>query len=210
MISTVASYLRILSFLVCFRGLYGQDKDNKCTYVSSEDISKDHGAHHSDANWSVLTHNNNVVDNVCVLQGYNPGNYPNGSNRTHLNLVLNEIRMVNVDDQKKTITLDLVALMIWTDDRIKARFTSSNNFIELPPMTLQEPSVIWTPFRDIQILKITKKRYLWDPYMINFGLRSVETASTVVGNISFSGHSLEPILREWEILYFSYQLVCFA
>ena len=200
MISTMASYLRILSFLVCFRGLYGQDKDNKCKYVSSEDISKDHGAHHSDANWSVLTHNNNVVDNVCVWQGYNPGNYPNGSNRTHLNLVLNEIRMVNVDDQKKTITLDLVALMIWKDDRIKARFTSSNNFIELPPMTMEEPSVIWTPFRDIQILKITKKRYLWDPYMINFGLRSVETASTVVGNISFSGHSLVVVsIISWSI-----------
>ena len=36
--------------------------------------------------------------------------------------------------------------------------------------------------------------------MINFGLRSVETASTVVGNISFSGHSLVVVsIISWSI-----------
>ena len=182
----MTSYLRILFFLGCFRGLYGQDKNKKCEYGSSEDISNKHFAYHSHTNWSVLTHNNKVVDNVCVLQDYNPDNEPNGTNRTHLHLEINNIRMVNVDDTKKTITLDLIAFILWKDDRIKAHFTSSSDSIELPPITLEDPSVIWTPFRDIQIMKLRKRTYLWDPYMMNLALENVETANRIFRNISFS------------------------
>ena len=184
-------------FLGCFRGLYGQDKNYKCKYGSSGDISNkpttyryiNNLASHPHTNWSVLTHNNKVVDNVCVWQDYNPDKEPNGINRTHLRLVLNHIRMVNVDDAKKTITLDIDAFILWKDDRIKAQFTSISDSIGLPPITLEDPSVIWTPFRDIQIMKLRKRTYLWDPSMMNIALDNVKTANRVFKNVSFYGDS---------------------
>ena len=177
----MAFFWKFFSLFASIYGIKAVDNDNN---TSVEESSKDAFSCNLCLNQNLVTKYNKVIKNVCVTKHYDPGNDPKDA---HLRLTFQDTKIVNIDDKKKTITLDIIAQIFWEDKRITAFFHDSNPYIELPPVTAEEPPIIWTPFQYMYILNLRSRRYLTDPYMINLGLLTVESANQMIDNVIFSG-----------------------
>ena len=177
----MAFFWMFLCFLAIINGTKAED-NNKST--AFEETLKDAFSCNLTSNQNLVTKYNKVIKNVCVTKHYDPGYHPKDA---HVTLTFQDKKIVNIDDKKKTITLDIVAQLFWEDKRITAFFHDSNPFTELPPVTAEEPAIIWTPFQYMYILNLRSRRYLTDPYMINLGLLTVESANQMIDDAIFSG-----------------------
>ena len=139
---------------------------------------------HLRRNWNLVTKYNRIIENVCVTKHYNPGNHPKNA---LLRVIFHDTKIVNIDDKKKTITLDFVSNIFWEDERITAFFPHTKPLIELPPLMAEEPPTIWTPFQYMYIPNLRSRRYLTEPYMMHLGLLTDESANQLIDNAMFSG-----------------------
>ena len=57
----------------------------------------------SSENWDVLSHNNNIIKNVCISKNYNAEQEPNQERLTHLDIMIPNINIVHVAEKKKRI-----------------------------------------------------------------------------------------------------------
>ena len=128
-----------------------------------------------------------AINNVCITKDYSILNGPNGIDSPNVGLVFQGHKVVNVDDKKKEITLDLLVVMIWKDQRINALFPPSSNSIRLPPLIPEMAPVIWSPIQTIALPNNRNLKYLRDPIKARFKLRTVESANEMYKNISFTG-----------------------
>ena len=141
-----------------------------------------------------------IVKNVCMTEDYSIFDELSQSSRPRLDLVFIDKKVVNVDEKKKEITLDIFALMVWKDERIKAFGLPNSGFIHLPPLTLNSFASIWSPFPKLVILNKRNQKYLRDPVVAEFALQSIEAINNLVENISISTDF--PIVQsgiEWSI-----------
>ena len=130
-----------------------------------------------------------AVKNVCITRDYSIFNELVENNRAQLDLVFQEHKVVNVDDKKKEITLDVLVFLFWKDERIKAFFPPKQTFIELPPLRQDSNSKIWSPFRRIVIPNVRKQRYLREPLVANFLLLPADMVNGMWNNYSISSDS---------------------
>ena len=145
-----------------------------------------------------------TVRDVCVTRDYSNLNQPSRNNYTHLRLVFQSHKVVNVDDKKKEITVDILMILLWKDKRMKAFFTPPNDYIELPPMTSEYPTEIWHPASGIVIPNMRNRRYLLEPIVALSVLQSAKSISTMYENISFSGNC--PVVKSY--IYWSITVSC--
>ena len=127
------------------------------------------------------------VNNVCVTKNYSVFNELDGSNYARLHLIFRDYKVVKVDDKKKEVTVNLIVLLLWEDERMQAFLTPPRNYIQLPPITAEYPSKIWSPFSGIVFPNIRNRRYLFDPVVAHLGLTSAESVNAMFENVSFSG-----------------------
>ena len=118
-------------------------------------------------NWDVLNHGTHIVENVCKSKNYNVDREPNEDNLTHLDIMFTNIKVVDVDEKKKRITVDITAMALWEDTRIRTIQSKDNRAVRLPSITKGGGSpVIWNPFFTARISPLAKVRYVFDPTMI--------------------------------------------
>ena len=73
--------------------------------------------------WKLMRHRNQIIKNICTSKDYQVDHEPTGENVKPVFIRFRETKVTNVDNHKKTITLDIDAISIWEDNRIKTKFT---------------------------------------------------------------------------------------
>ena len=129
-------------------------------------------------NWKLMMHRNQILKNICISKDYQVDNEPIGKDLKPVFIRFRKTKVTNVDNHKKTITIEIDAISIWEDNRIKASFTQHINLITLPSITVKEPPIVWTPFTAMYIWDLIKRDYVLDPVMIKIiGVRSSESTN---------------------------------
>ena len=180
----MASTWSILGLLVSSKTLVAQSMDNK---YSTNNINPDEIIQ-TLCNTTSTHPKQFVVQNVCITKDYSVFNELNKRTRANLGLVVRNLKVVDVDEKKKEIALDMFAMFFWEDKRINAFFPPDTSLIDLPPMTPIYPSQIWSPFPKMAIPNVRNTKYLDDPVIASFELKTVELINKAFGNISFSGN----------------------
>ena len=134
-----------------------------------------------------------IGENVCITEDYSAVTNFNESTRPHLGLVFYNIKVVNVDEIKREITLDFLALILWEDERIKAFFPPAVDFFDLPPVTTNLHASIWSPLTKVSVVNKRNQKYIQDPIVANLKLIRSELINRLYENISFSGN--HPIVK---------------
>ena len=174
-----------------------QAKDN----IHSHDIPYNKSIDQADCDQNSKYLRQVGVKNVCVTKDYSIFDELDENDKPRIQLVFLDKKVAKVDDKKKEITLELVVLMLWRDERIKASFKPGKSDIELPPRTTEYQSVIWSPLPKMVIPNIRSRKYLQDPIMALLGITKVESVNGMkYENISFTGD--DPIinsLTSWSV-----------
>lgn len=108
-----------------------------------------------------------AVRNVCISKEYQVNEAPKMDNPTTVVNIFHDIKVLEVDEIKKTITINIWMWSIWEDPRIKAKLSNIDAIIMLPPITKHAP-IIWHPFLSTYIVNLKKLDYIYDPIIIKF------------------------------------------
>ena len=192
-ISTIICILCILSSGKCIlsqaidENIFGEETNITC--VPSK-------------NWKVLSHNDNIIKNVCISNNYDAQKEPNEHQLTHIEIRFPNIKVVNVDEQKKRLIIDITALALWEDGRIWTFNSKDDKSIRLPSMLKGESSsVVWNPFRSLRISKLKKIRYNLDPTIMDMALVPKKLARNIFQADGISNNTFLVASRiEWSVL----------
>ena len=114
-------------------------------------------------NWDFLNHNNHIVRKVCISKDYNADREPNEDHLTRLDIMFPNIKVVNVDEKKKRITIDVTAVAVWEDNRIRTLQANDSRAVRLPSISKGDGApIIWDPFFSARISYLTEVRYVFD------------------------------------------------
>ena len=128
--------------------------------------------------WKLMMHRNQIIKNICTTKDYQVDNEPTGQNLKPVFIRFRETKVTNVDNHKKTITIDIDAISIWEDNRVQAKFTENQRLVRLPSITSKDEPILWTPFTSIYIWDLIKRSYILDPVIIRIiGVRSSESTN---------------------------------
>ena len=112
-----------------------------------------------------------IAPNVYLTHDYNLNYIPNGFTCDTATIGFENIQIVNVDQRKKEVALELLAYIIWKDDRINVLDTSNDYKINLPPITSENNKpIIWTPHNKFSGFFLRDRTYLQDSTIMNVGL----------------------------------------
>ena len=135
-------------------------------------------------NWDFLIQNDRRVQNMCVTKNYDPEKVPNGKHMNSVTVSFEEMKIRNIDDKKRTITMDLFVRMFWKDDRVKPYFHNNETFLKLPSVTTARPSIMWNPLASLLIPNMTGRQYLSDPSIMYLGLVANDTIYVPITSLS--------------------------
>ena len=122
--------------------------------------------------WKILELRGREIEDACMKSDYYPRDPPGDKKNTQVLMMVDEIKVVNVDELSKTMTLDLKANSIWEDDRIMVHYNENKTYIDLEPLTKESMSELWTPYdyAPIMIHDMKKLNYIYDPITMHLGL----------------------------------------
>ena len=129
--------------------------------------------------WSKMKFSHSSVKLACKTKDYNMNDAPD---EIALNPVLVDIEdntIVDINEQKKTITVDIRMSFAWHDERINVFFSDEAGIIWLPPATTEEKPIIWNPFIQLEIENLKKRIYVQDPIILKMGLMDSKTANDI-------------------------------
>lgn len=95
--------------------------------------------------------------NICLENGYFKAAPPSQTNTT-VHLYFRALHVRDVDDHKKTLTLETKLKEMWLDPRIKANFSKLERYKDLK--VSQARNLIWKP--SIRIQKMTNRKAMAD------------------------------------------------
>ena len=141
-------------------------------------------------NWSVIRSKNQIIRNICISKDYQVDDEPTGNEVKQIFIRFQRTEVTNVDDEMKTLTIEVNAISIWEDNRIKVNFLPNNKMIKLPSSTVEETSKIWIPFASVYIWNLKKRTYILDPITIRIiGARSSDLTNKFYLISTFSPNS---------------------
>ena len=81
----------------------------------------------------IITQNYYPINCACIMEGYNKEWAPGGGGEgiTTVLTTLNSIKVLNVNELDKTISIDIAASYIWEDSRIGTTFLDNETKIHL-------------------------------------------------------------------------------
>ena len=171
-------------FLIDKIRAFQENKNDEINITSCRDhLKKDLGCVPLEK-WSSMELSNNAVDVVCMSKDYKVGNEPKEIGLNPILMIFKESTIVDMDEKKKTITMDFQLLSLWRDERIKAIFSKKFGIIMLSPVTTEEKPTIWNPFNQLQIWRLKERRYILDPIVSQIGLASSNTANDILKSAS--------------------------
>ena len=196
MMWTTSSKICIICILVSEKCILVQAID-KISFVEETNITC-----FPSKNWKVLSHNDNFIKNVCISKDYDAGKEPNEDHLTHIEIRFPNIKVVNVDESKKRLVIDITAISVWEDGRIRTLNSRDDRSIRLPSMLKGDSSaIIWNPFCSARINKLKKIRYNLDPIIMEMALLPRKLARTLFQVDAVSDKTFLVASRiEWSVL----------
>ena len=171
-------------FLIDKIRAFQENKNDEINITSCRDhLKKDLGCVPLEK-WSSMELSNNAVDVVCMSKDYKVGNEPKEIGMNPILMIFKESTIVDMDEKKKTITMDFQLLSLWRDERIKAIFSKGLGIITLPPVTTEDKPIIWNPFLELEIRSLKERRYILDPVVSKMGLYSSNIANNILKRAS--------------------------
>ena len=141
-------------------------------------------------NWSVIRSRNQVIQNLCISKDYQVDDEPTAKEVKPVFVRFQRTDVTNVDDQDKALTIEVKAISIWEDNRLKANFLPNDSMIKIPSSTVEETSKIWIPFDSVYIWNLKKRTYILDPVTITIiGVRTSELTNNFYSINTFSPNS---------------------
>ena len=130
-------------------------------------------------NWSALSYDNTIVENVCITRDYDVIKAPDQEHPTHVDIFIPNLKVVNMDEQRKRIDMDLTALAFWEDERIRTLDSKDAKAIQLPSVQTGSPAKVWSPFIFPRISQLKKLSYGLDPTMLEIAIVPMSSANDV-------------------------------
>ena len=131
--------------------------------------------------WNSMRWENDAIEVACMSKDYKVEDEPKEIARNPIFILIVDSTIVDIDEKKKRMTVEIGLVGFWQDERIKAVFAKKFRIMEMPPVTREENTVIWNPFRRLVIRNLKKRTYILDPIIAKMGLAS----SKPVDGISF-------------------------
>ena len=170
--------IRFLGLFCIIREIYAGTENNNTS--SDNDLKNEFGCLPLEK-WNLMRVNYEAVKLVCVSDDYEIGRKPNEIAMNPIFVELEKIRIVDIDENKKTITMDIRLLCFWRDERIKAVFPKNSGVVMLPPVTSIEKPEVWNPFQWLEFGNLIDRRFILDPIAMKIGLGGSQTANTILG-----------------------------
>ena len=110
-----------------------------------------------------------LMENVCLMPHYQP-NKPSDKTDVKIKVDLDYYEVpsvLEVDEKKNKITLDIMQHLEWKDSRIRANFSAMPNMMystSHSKLTPAEVDKIWHPNHDMFTFNLQDWKYLYDPY----------------------------------------------
>ena len=103
---------------------------------------------------------------ACLMPDYAlnemPKNFKNGV--TRVNIYLLHVYVLEVDENKKQMTIEILQYMDWKEPRIKANFTAAPNHTKIK-VSSKNVNRIWHPDLDIYTKRLKEWKSLYDPLL---------------------------------------------
>ena len=140
-------------------------KRTLCTQYEIDDIIKQKV---KDAGCPFVSANQLLERNVCLMPDYAlnemPKNYVyNNNGATRVNIYLLHVYVLEVEEMKNQITIEILQYMDWKEPRIKANFSAANkNKIKILSKNFKR---IWHPELDMHTKRLKEWQSLYDPLL---------------------------------------------
>ena len=141
-------------------------KDNKYNATYSDDLKNKFGCTPPE-NWNIVERNEEAIQVVCRAKDYDPHDKPVDLTKSPMIFDFEKIKIVDVDERKRTITMDTTLTSFWRDERIKAVFSGNIGVMQFPPLTTGQKTNTWSPYQQA-IIKNLKER-TFSPVIWQYG-----------------------------------------
>ena len=204
---TMFSKLRILGILLIVKTIQARKENNSksANITSSKDhLNKEIGCVPLEK-WSIMNRANDAVQVACMSKDYEIGNEPKEISRNPILIAILDRTIVNIDEKKKRMTIEIGLRCSWQDERIGAVFAKTVPFFRLPPVTTKETPVIWNPFLMLDIKRLKERRYILDPIVAKMGLGRTKTVNGLLkyfGSSNFFSRRITSVVWseiEWRV-----------
>ena len=175
--------LRILGTIIIINGIQAraENKNKKINNTSMDDYLKDKFGCLPLGKWNVMEVSHDAVNLVCVSNDYEPKQKPKEIASNPIFVDFEKNRIVEIDENKKTITMEIQLMCSWRDERIKAAFPENLGIMMLPPVMSMENPEIWNPFQWLEFDSLKERKFILDPIAMKIGLGGSQTANTILG-----------------------------
>ena len=119
--------------------------------------------------WKNLVLHGKKIQGACIKNDYYAIDAPGDKKNTKVLIYAQDIKVVNVDELKKTMTIDLTASAVWQDDRIMVNYHENRSYIDLNPLSKDSMPELWTPYVYVSIDNMKIRRYIFDPITMQIG-----------------------------------------
>ena len=114
-----------------------------------------------------------LAKNICLMPEYHSTEPPeNNYGQTNVDIDWWKIpQVLDIDEKRNKITLQLAQFMEWQDPRIKVNISAmptmqySYSYSKLPPIKVKD---IWHPNLDMYTMDIRGWKSLYDPYSVSY------------------------------------------
>lgn len=118
-----------------------------------------------DAGCPFVSTNQLLERNVCLMPEYALNEMPKNFNgKTRVNSYLLHVYVLEVDEMKNQITIEILQYMDWKEPRIKANFSAAHNKNKIKILS-KNFKRIWHPDLDIYTKRLKEWQSLYDPLL---------------------------------------------
>ena len=188
------AFQHVIVYVIVIIQLVTAVEGNNC----SHEILKSNLSCPSSAKWNLL-----IPPYVYITKNYNPAIYPNEVKYDAATIVFQNVKVIEVDEKKKEVTLELSVFMIWKDSRVLVIGTNNDYGISLPPITNEnDKPTVWTPHNKFSTVNLRNRRYLKSPTIMNIGLLGGITVNKLFTADNFLENTSSAFFvsqMEWEL-----------
>ena len=159
-------------------------EDNKPNITSSRGHMKNRFGCVPQDKWNVIKSSQGNDEVVCISKNYSVDSTPNEIAINPIVVKFEHSTIKDIDEKKKTITMDVNMILFWRDERIKATFSERAGIIWLPPVTSEEKPRIWSPLAQLEIQNVTERKYILYPIIWKTGLMADKPANLLLKSMS--------------------------
>ena len=164
----------------------------------SQEILKSNLSCPSSERWNLL-----IPPYVYVAKNYNPTIYPNEVIYDAATIVFQNIKILEVDEKKKEVTLELLIFMIWKDARIEVIHPNKDYYIAFPPITNEnDKPMVWNPHNKFSIVNLRNRKYLKSPIIMDIALLGIIKVNKLFTSDNFLKNTSSAFFvsqMEWEL-----------